>query len=88
MWACKYFRPYLLGRNFIIVTDHKPLTWIFHVNDPSSRLLRWRLLLEEYDYTVVYKAGEKNVNTDALSRHPVVMTVLITPKEKQQKILK
>jgi len=28
VWACRYFRPYLPGRNFTIVTDHKPLTWI------------------------------------------------------------
>ena len=88
IWACKYFRQYLLGKTFTIVTDHRPLTWLFRVKDPSSRLLRWRLLLEEYVYTVVYKAGKKNVNADALSRNPVVMTVMITSNEKQQKILK
>ena len=88
VWACRHFRPYLLGRNFTIVTDHKPLTWMFSVKDPSSRLLRWRLLLEEFDYTIEYKAGKKNVNADALSRNPVVMTVMIASKEKQQKILK
>ena len=58
------------------------------MKDPSSRLLRWRLLLEEYTYTVVYKAGKKNVNADALRRNPAVMTVMITSNEKQQKILK
>ena len=79
MWACRYFRLYLLGRNFTIVTDHKPPTWLFSVKGPSSRLLRWRLLLEEYDYTIAYKAGKKNVNADALSRNPVVT---ITSKEK------
>jgi hypothetical protein len=88
VWACKHFRPYLLGRTFTIVTDHKPLTWMFNVKDPSSRLLRWRLLLEEYDYNVEYKAGKRNVNADALSRNPVVMTVMIASKEKQNKILK
>jgi len=31
VWACKHFRPYFLGRTFTIVTDHKPLTWIFNV---------------------------------------------------------
>jgi hypothetical protein len=46
--SCKHFRPYLLGRMFTVITDHKPLMWIFIINDPSSRLLRWRLLLEEY----------------------------------------
>ena len=87
VWACRHFRPYLIGRTFTIVTDHKPLTWMFSVKDPSSRLLRWRLLLEEFDYTIEYKAGKKNVNADALSRNPVVMTAMITSKEKQQKIL-
>ena len=37
VWACRHFRPYLLGRNFTVVTDHKPLTWMFNVKDPSSR---------------------------------------------------
>jgi hypothetical protein len=71
--GCKHFRPYLLGRTFAIVTDHIPLTWMFNVKDPSSRLLRCRLL-EEYDYTTEYKAGKRNVNTDALSRNRVVMS--------------
>ena len=41
VWGCTYFRQYLCGRKFTIVTDHHPLTWIFSVKDPSSRLLRW-----------------------------------------------
>jgi hypothetical protein len=71
LWACKHFRPYLLGRKFQIVTDHKGLTWIFNVKDPSSRLMRWKLLLEEYDYEIQYKAGQKNCNADSLSRYPI-----------------
>jgi len=66
--GCKQFRQYLYGRKFTIVTDHKPLTWVFNVKDPSSRLLRWRLKLEGYDYDVIYKSGTKNRNADALSR--------------------
>jgi hypothetical protein len=68
VWGCKYDREYLFGRTFTIVTDHRPLTWIFNVKDPSSRLLRWRLKLEEYTYEVVYKKGSCNTNADALSR--------------------
>jgi hypothetical protein len=45
-------------------------------------------MLEEYDYTIVYKTGKKNLNADALSRNPVAKTVMVTSKEKQQKILK
>ena len=64
----KYFRPYLYGRKFKIVTDHKPLTWVMNVKEPGSRLLRWRLQLEEYDYEIAYKKGSSNTNADALSR--------------------
>lgn len=68
IWATKQFRPYLYGRKFTIVTDHRPLTWLFGVKDPGSRLVRWRLQLEEFDYEVVYKPGTQNTNSDALSR--------------------
>ncbi|GJQ86985.1 hypothetical protein Trydic_g12571 [Trypoxylus dichotomus] len=44
----KHFRPYLYGEKFIIVTDHKPLTWLHNCKDPSSRLLRWTLKLMDY----------------------------------------
>jgi len=68
VWATRYFRPYMNGRHFKIVTDHKPLTWIMNVKDPGSRLLRWRIHLEEFDYEITYKRGYKNTDADALSR--------------------
>lgn len=68
VWATKYFRPYLFGRKFSIVTDHKPLTWIMSLKDPNSKLVRWRLQLEEYDYEIIYKKGSLNSNADAMSR--------------------
>lgn len=68
VWTVKYFRPYLFGRKFTIITDHKPLQWLFSMKDPSSKLLRWRLKMEEYDYNIVYKKGALNTNADALSR--------------------
>ncbi|KAL4155977.1 hypothetical protein QTP88_000012 [Uroleucon formosanum] len=68
VWAVKQFRPYLYGRKFTVVTDHKPLTWLFGVKDPGARLVRWRLQLEEFDYDVIYKPGTQNTNSDALSR--------------------
>lgn len=68
VWATKYFRPYLFGRKFKIITDHKPLQWVMNLKEPSSRLTRWRLKLSEYDFTVIYKQGKCNTNADALSR--------------------
>jgi len=68
VWGIKHFRPYLYGRKFKIVSDHKPLTWIMSVKDPGSRLLRCRIQLEKYDFEIVYKPGVQNSNADALSR--------------------
>ena len=68
VWAVKYFRPYLYGRKFTIVTDHRTLVWIMNVKDPGSRLKRWRIQLAEYDYEIVHKSGSQNANADALSR--------------------
>lgn len=68
IWATKHFRPYLYGRKFIIYTDHKPLSWLNSLKDASSKLTRWRLRLQDYDYEIVYKKGKQNSNADALSR--------------------
>lgn len=68
VWATKYFRSYLFGRKFKIVTDHKPLQWVMNLKEPGSRLTRWKLKLSEYNFTVIYKTGKSNANADALSR--------------------
>lgn len=72
IFGTKVFRPYLYGRKFKIVTDHKPLQWLFNCKDPSSKLVRWRLKLEEFDYEIVYKKGKINCNADSLSRNPIL----------------
>lgn len=71
VWACKYFRPYLYGQKFKIYTDHRPLVWLFNLKEPNSKLVRWRLRLEEFDYEIIYKKGSLNTNADALSRIPI-----------------
>lgn len=73
VYSVKHFRPYLYGQKFKIITDHLPLTYLMNCKDPSSRLIRWRLLLEEYDYTIHHKPGRVNSNVDALSRNPVLL---------------
>lgn len=68
VWSIKYFRPYLLGKHFKVITDHKPLVYLFSMKDPSSRLTKFRLQLEEYNFTVEYVKGKDNAPADALSR--------------------
>jgi hypothetical protein len=46
----------------------RALTWIMNVKDPGSRLLRWRIQLQESDYEITYKTVSHNTNADALSR--------------------
>ena len=68
VWATKYFRPYLYGRKFKIVTDQKSLVWVMNVRDPGSRLMGWRIQLTEYDYEIACKSGIQSTNADTLSR--------------------
>lgn len=68
IWAIKYFTPYLFGKKFKIVTDHRPLIWLMNFKEPGSKLIRWRLKLLEYEFEIVHKKGSQNVVADALSR--------------------
>lgn len=71
IWATtKKFHPYVYGRKFYIITDHKPLVHLFKVKDCTGRLYRWSIKLQEYDYEIIYKPGRSHVNVDALSRIP------------------
>ena len=61
----KEFRNILLGHQIKVYTDHKNLTYK-HFN--TERVMRWRLILEEFGPELKYIKGENNVVSDALSR--------------------
>ena len=61
----KEFKNILLGQEIIIHTDHKNL---LYEKSASDRIIRWRILVEEYAPTFVHIKGEHNVVADALSR--------------------
>ena len=61
----KEFRNILLGHQITVYTDHKNLTYKF-LN--TERVMRWRLILEEFGPELKYIKGENNVVADALSR--------------------
>lgn len=70
VYFCTMFRPYLLGRQFVVRTDHASLTWLKNLKDPEGQLARWILKLQDYDFEIVHRAGHLHRNADALSRNP------------------
>ena len=47
VWAIKKFRPYLEGYNFIAITDHSSLKWLNNSKEPTGRLARWAIELQQ-----------------------------------------
>ena len=66
--ATQAFRVYLLGRPFVVQTDHRALEWLDRVKENNSRLSRWSLAMQPFQFTVEYRPGRGNANADSLSR--------------------
>ncbi|MES9880687.1 MAG: reverse transcriptase domain-containing protein [Sedimenticola sp.] len=64
----EHFRQYLLGRKFLVRSDHQALVWLFRLKEPRGRIARWIEVLSAYDFTIEYRPGKKMGNADALSR--------------------
>ena len=78
------FHQYLYGRNFTLLTDHKPLVHLFNPTHSipqmaASRIQRWNLTLSAYSYTIRFKPGKDNSNADALSRLPLPTSLETIP---------
>ncbi|KAH9801696.1 hypothetical protein KPL71_001121 [Citrus sinensis] len=68
VFALDKFRSYLIGCKVIIFTDHAALKYLFTKKDAKARLIRWVLLLQEFDIEFRDKKGSENVVADHLSR--------------------
>ncbi len=66
--ALKAWRHYLSGRRFTVWTDHQSLQYIESSQMATPRQMRWAAWLSEFDFSVRYAPGDKNVVADALSR--------------------
>ena len=66
----QHFRPYLLGQEFILRTDHGSLMWLTNFKEPEGQLARWLECLQEFNFETVHRPGKKHGNADALSRRP------------------
>ena len=68
VWAVHKFREYLFGREFVIQTDHLPLSYLMEMKNHNDRLMRWALSLQPFSYIVQYLKGSDNIGADMLSR--------------------
>lgn len=66
VWAIEKMRPYLEGYRFTVVTDHQSLTWLKSLKNPSRKLARWIITLQQYDFNIKYHKGVMNKVADAL----------------------
>ena len=66
----RQFRHYLLGRKFLLRTDHNSLTWLLRFKHIEGQLARWIEELSQFDMIVQHRPGNKHGNADGLSRIP------------------
>ena len=64
VFACEKFRPYILGSHVIVHTDHAAIKHLMAKKDAKPRLIKWALLLQEFDSEIKDKKGNDNVIGD------------------------
>ena len=90
VWAYEKFSEYVVGMNFVLETDHKPLQTLFNTSElsktppppPPLRIQRFRLRLMRFSVTVKYIPGKHQLTADALSRAPIE-----SPREKDEQFV-
>lgn len=68
IWACEKLRCYLENTFFTIITDHHSLVWLNNLKNPTGRLGRWALRLQQFDFEIVHRPGKEHLVPDCLSR--------------------
>nr|GFA80150.1 reverse transcriptase domain-containing protein [Tanacetum cinerariifolium] len=81
VYAFEKFHSYLIMNRSIVYTDHSALKYLFSKKDAKARLLRWILLLQEFDFKVIDTKGAENYAADHLSRLENPYENVFDPKE-------
>nr|GFA13395.1 reverse transcriptase domain-containing protein [Tanacetum cinerariifolium] len=81
VYAFEKFRSYLIMNKCIVHMDHSALKYLFAKKDAKVRLLRWVLLLQEFDFDVIDTKGAENLVADHLSRLENPYENVLDPKE-------
>ena len=61
------FKFYLIGKEFILEVDHRPLIYLSKLKGSNARLMRWALRLQSYRFRIVHISGKENVGADLMS---------------------
>ncbi|GJW38402.1 reverse transcriptase domain-containing protein [Tanacetum coccineum] len=81
VYAFEKFRSYLIMNKSVVYTDHSALKYLFNKKDAKARLLRWVLLLQEFDFKVIDTKGAENYAADHLSHLENPYENVFDPKE-------
>ena len=79
-----HFRPYLIGQQFVLRTDHGSLTWLANFKEPTGQTARWMEKLQSFNFQIQHRQGKKHTNADALSRLPCKQCGRICYQDEQE----
>lgn len=82
LWAIEKLRPYIEGAKFRVITDHSSLVWLNNLKNPTGRLARWAVRLQQYDYEIIHRKGQDNVVPDTLSRAVPLLNAIVKINDK------
>lgn len=71
VWGIKRCRSYREGKKFILRTDSKAVTWFNKFKESKSKLVRWAILLQEFNFVIEHVPGRHDDLPDAMSHSPV-----------------